>query len=144
MLTSKAIHHKFEKWNTSGTRYSKDLTKNYPLNLGLGQSEMEVYEQKITEQDWLQFRKILNGSYYWNFPSVMKDNRGTDGETLALESRCVLPIELSADTMSYYSTTTRATMPGSYTDACSYLMKISVVGRQLPKDALEAYFHWYR
>ncbi len=84
---------------------------------------VEKRVQYITEAAWVNFKKLLDGSYYQAIGNVCPEGDGIlDGEGFWLQS---MAKNCAAYRMSYSNVAIHSPNQGSFRDACEYLMKLS-------------------
>lgn len=100
------------------------------------------FEQKLDKKDWVTFRSLLNGSYYWAFQDVIKSNGFIDGGSLKLESMSILPGFMSEDELCYHENFIASPIRGSFTEAFQFLEKKSLLARKLGTFSFAPMFSW--
>lgn len=95
-------------------------------------------KQVLDKQDWMTFKKILNGSYYWSFMNPYDEHKGLlDPQYLRLESKSILPTNLNNDTLVYHVNYVAIPMQGSFSEAYQFLARKSILPQKLGIQSFE-------
>lgn len=93
--------------------------------------------QSINKEEWLAFRQIIDGSYYWTFKDPMAHDMILDGDGLVLQSKSYWPRHYEhGDTLPYHYNSVHCPLKGSYTNAYDYLAKRSRLFQKLKYPAV--------
>ncbi|XZF16626.1 hypothetical protein ACTHGU_10860 [Chitinophagaceae bacterium MMS25-I14] len=95
--------------------------------------------QKVSPEEWQTFIRLLEGSYYRRISEPPCPEERIDPRALILEtmvwSCCPHPLSLE-----YHKVHITAPRPGSLTDACIYLSKISILTRHTQQEIWKQFF----